>query len=708
MLNKLTIFKYGNVGERMKEMQRGETGGQENTDKLTKRIKMFVKKPGKINEHQKEITILIIKIISVCIFAGVYSLLLIQGLYKEKDIVYWQRFLAPTILLIVPSVLLFIKIKIPQKLNIAISILFSCLVMVENFIMLQVSQGYQYQEFSQEIINLNMLIIFMIFMVLYAVFNSFKAAVIGLNIVTVVFGLANYFVIMFRGTGLLAVDILNIETAANVAGGYSYTLDFYTYLLLMSQIAISFLAMKLGKNTLTRKGWRVIPIVLAVVVVVSGYKTFMESDEYDKALKIKYFKPQETFNKNGMYVSFVKSIKDLMVEKPKGYSIDAVEKMAEEYKGTEATASQDELPNIIMIMDEAFTDFSSFTDFKISQDCMPFYHSLSDNAIKGQMFVSIFGGGTAATEFEALTSNSMAFIPNGITAYTTYINDPMASLTTTLKSQNYGGLLAMHPYKGSGYKRDKVYPLLGFNRFITMDDFADDTDRVGRHISDVGDVDRIISEYEDYKEENNGPFWMFNVTMQNHSPFTAEGVSDDIKLGYDINAPEAQQYVNLMKHTDDALKRIVEYFEGVDEPTIIVFYGDHQPKLEDEFYSEIKKGYNLDKIYRKLIKRNTQFVIWANYDIEEQSDVYISANYMSSLVLDTAGLAKSGYQEFVSKVREEVPILTKYGYIGKDGNFYKNGDKDSPYYDILLQYNILEYNNMFDVKNRVDSFFEVK
>lgn len=661
-----------------------------------------------MSDRQKELTILIIKIISVCIFAGVYSILFIQGLYKEGEETRWMRIILSTVIVLIPSVLLFIKIKIPKKLNVILAVVLSLFVMKENFIMLQVSQGYQYKDILEEVVSLNMLIIFMIFIVVYAVFNSFKAAIIGLNMVTVVFGLANYFVCIFRGTGVLAVDILNIETAANVAGGYSYTLDFYTYMLLITSIAICFIAVKLEKNTLTPKWWRAIPILLAVLVVFRCYNTFIVSDEYDKLLKVKYFKPQETFNKNGMYVTFAKSIKDLIVEEPEGYSVEKVKEIAKENPGTKATVSKEKAPNIIMIMDEAFTDFSSFTDLKINKDCMPFYHSLNKNTIKGQMFVSIFGGGTAATEFEALTSNTMAFIPNGITAYTTYINDPMPSLATMLKSQNYGGMIAMHPYKGSGYKRNKVYPLLGFDRFITLDDFPSNTNRVGRHISDIGDVDRIISEYENYKKDNDIPFYMFNVTMQNHSPFNAPGVSDDIKLQYDLNIPEAQQYMNLMKHTDDALKKIVQYFEKQDEPTIVVFFGDHQPKLEDEFYDAVKEGYKLDEVYKNLNKRNTQFAIWANYDIEEQSDVYISANYMSSLVLDTAGLAKSGYEEFVSNVRKEVPIITKYGYIGKDGNFYKNTDKKSPYYDLILKYNILEYNNIFDVKNRVESFFETK
>lgn len=666
------------------------------------------KEKFELNDSQKKRSILITKIISVCIFIGIYLILFKEGLYKEEDGIHWNRIIIPTVITIAPSVLLFIKIKIPNVVNVILSILFSLFVIKENFIILQMSQGYKYKNFSLKVEVLNLLIIFMIFMVLYAAFNSFKAAIIGLNLVTVVFGLANYFLVKFRGTGFLAVDILNIETATNVAGGYSYTLDFYTYLLVIVSIGICFVAVKLGKNTFTL-GWkRVFPILLAICVVLFCYNTFIVSSRFDKLLKVKYFKPQETFNKRGMYTTFVKSIKDLIVDAPEGYSVETVEKIAQEYTGVEASVSSEEAPNIIMIMNEAFTDFSSFTDLKISEDCVPFYHSLNENAIKGQLFVPVYGGGTSSTEFEVLTANTMAFVPNGLTVYSTYINEPMSSTATTLKSQNYGGFVAIHPYKGNGYKRDKVYPLLGFNDFITRDDFPKNTDREGRHISDVADVERIILEYEKYKKDNDKPFYLFNVTMQNHSPYNSSGVSDDIKLQYNIDAPEAQQYMNQVRATDDSLKKLVEYYENVDEPTIIVFFGDHQPRLEDEFYEEVKKGYHLDELYSNMFKYNTQFVIWANYDIEEQQDVYISANYLNSLVLDTAGLAKNGYEQFVSEVREEVPIITKHGYIGKDGNFYNNGDKDSPYYELLLKYNILEYNNIFDVENRVNSLFEIK
>ena len=173
------------------------------------------------------------------------------------------------------------------------------------------------------------------------------------------------------------------------------------------------------------------------------------------------------------------------------------------------------------------------------------------------------------------------------------------------------------------------------------------------------------------------------------------------------NALKAVQYLNMLRKSDDALKELVTYFKNVKEPTLIIFFGDHEPKIEESFYEEIEKDYKLDEIYENLMKRNTQFVIWANYDMKSDNNMYISANRMSSLVLETAGLAQNGYQQFVSEFSKKVPIITKKGYIGEDGNFYKTGDKTSPYYEWIHNYDIIQYNNIFDTKNRVQDLYKI-
>ena len=655
---------------------------------------------------------LVLKIFLIIVMLGLYSYFFIDKLYMINNDVSIIRMLMPFILICLFSFGLFYKpkIKLSSKKSLFFSIIISIFFIIFNLFIIQYAQGFSLFnifKFNSVVLStffilLNLGILTILFLILFSISNSFKISIIGLNIITVLFALAEYYVIQFRGVGFLAVDIMNIKTAMNVAGSYSYSLNYNVYITIIIMISLVPFILYLNKNTYFKGKKRLIPIVLTVLLILALIFG-MNITKVDKKTKVKYFKPQETFEKKGLPISFVRSMKDLIVVKPDDYSKDNIEKIMKNYKSDKK--ENKEGPNIIIIMDEAFTDFTEITDLKISEDYVPFIHSLKEDTIKGNFYTSVFGGGTSSTEFEVLTSNTSAFTPYGTNAYRAYINSSFPNLTTTLKDLGYSGLIAMHPYKPSGYSRDKVYPLLGFNKFISLNDFDKNTEKYGRFISDKGDFDKIINEYEKSKKENKGPFYLFNVTMQNHSPFTGPGVSDSIKLKYDQNYPEASQYMNQIKYTDEAVEKIVSYFKKQDDKTIIVFFGDHEPKLESEFYEEVMKTYNKGEELFNLKKNNSQFFIWANYDIKEETDVKISANYMSSLILDIADLPKTGYNKYTESVRKEIPIITKKGYIGKDGKFYKVDDKKSPYYKTIKNYNIVEYNNLFDSKNRINKYF---
>ncbi|MBO6046368.1 MAG: LTA synthase family protein [Erysipelotrichaceae bacterium] len=658
----------------------------------------------------------IIRYIGIALYFVLYLQVFLQKLYLNEEGGFNVLPIIAGTAIFVVTVLIYRKdFKVPEKWNTFVSILASGIVMVGNYVLLQWSQGYEIflLEFNTKsdalkLIIINMLYIFLIFLIIFAITSSFKMSIRGLTLITVIFGLANFYVVKFRGVGIIAADFFSLDAAGNVAGSYSYGFDDHIYIFLMISAAICLLAGKLNKNTFLRRYWRLLPVVLSVCLVMFTYQKLFVSDHYSKLLKVKYFRPQETFSMRGMYANFFKSVDDLFVKKPEGYSVDEVKKIAKQYAVPSKTTTE-EVPNIIIVMSEAFTDFST-TDMKTNKDYAPFFHSLKEDTIKGNFYVSVFGGGTASTEFEVLTSNSMAFVPNGITAYTSYIHSPMASITSTLAKQNYGRLLAMHPYLGNGYNRHNVYPLLGFEKYITIDDFKKTKKNMyGRHISDEADSQRIIKEYEDYVDEKGDDegFMMFNVTIQNHSPFTDEGLPDEIKIKNVDGIPEADQFVDQIKASDDALETLVSYFQSIDDPTMIVFFGDHQPKVEEKLYESLNTTANVPEGYEDFWKNITQFMIWTNYDIEEQEDVNISANYFSSLILETAGLKTTTYQHMTSEIRKKIPVITKRGYVGDDHKFYDLDDEASPYYDLIQQYNYVEYNNIFDVKNRYNQMFDL-
>lgn len=368
-------------------------------------------------------------------------------------------------------------------------------------------------------------------------------------------------------------------------------------------------------------------------------------------------------------------------------------------------------PNVIVVMNESFADLKAVGDLQVSQDYMPFFRKLKENTIKGYTYSSVFGGNTANSEFEFMTGNTLAFLPDNSVPYQLFLRSKTAGLTHTLKDQGYSPCYALHPFYKTGYSRYKVYPLMGFDKFYTSDDFSVFTDTVNYHITDSEDYKKLISLYEN-RTDKDKPFYLFNVTMQNHGSYDGSTLEtgDDVQIQGDLQSySKAEQYLNMIKMSDNALKELVHYFEKVDEPTIIVFFGDHQPDLEESFYNrllhtDIQKleGEDLEQLYK------VPFLIWANYDIPEQTVERTSNNYLSTYLAEITGIKKTGYLNFLTKLREEIPAINAIGYWDKNGKFYEIDDKKSPYYNLIHQYNLLEYNNLFGKDNQERDFFYLK
>lgn len=328
---------------------------------------------------------------------------------------------------------------------------------------------------------------------------------------------------------------------------------------------------------------------------------------------------------------------------------------------------------------------------------MSYFKSLEDNTIRGNTYVSIFGGQTPNSEWEFLTNNSMAFMPYRTVPYQQYIRRPSYSLATTLKSQGYTAN-AIHPWYGSGYRRNAIYPLLGFDSFESLETL-DNLEYLRKYPTDLSTYKEIIKHFENKNEDEK--IFNFTVTMQNHSGYDLEGYDSTVFLENIENCPRVEQYLSVMKETDKALEYLINYFQNYNEKTIILFFGDHQPPyFEDEFWETI-----MDDPTNETSKYITPFILWANYDIQEQYINKISLNYLSILLLDIAKLNTTPYMEFLRNLQKELPVITGNGYIDKEDIYYTY-ESESEYSELLNKYEILQYNNVFDSKHRVNNFFK--
>lgn len=566
----------------------------------------------------------------------------------------------------------------------------------------------------------NLIIYVMLWLTVYLFINRTQYTSIIVLLVVFIADIANYYVWIFRGCPILAADVQSATTAINVANNFSYTLDLtgiWGVVYIISFVSM-LLSLKGYRGIRLRKRCVVAVACIASILLFNGL--FLDSDYAAKHVKQSMWNPQGSYAKNGNALSFVLSWASTRVEKPDGYSIDAVNKLTEQYPSDSAspdgTLSADtqanQSPNIIAIMNEALADLNYNSTIELTEDYLPFIHSLKENTIKGQLFVSIEGANTANSEFEFLTGDSMNFLPYRCIPYNEYIKSTTPSIAHTLKAQGYTGVNACHPFLGSGWSRSTAYPALGFNNFYDREYYQKNkNDQIVRnYISDEADFNQIIEDYESAKKESDDPFFLFNVTMQNHGAYTGKRglVDTKIKITDDsLYNFEAEQYINLAKMSDDAFKNLITYFKTVDEPTIIVIFGDHQPPISNTFYST-QFGKSVDKlsVKEKADWYSTPYIIWANYDIEEKN-FDMSANYLSSYVLNLAGAKLTGYNKYLLDLQKELPVISAVCYKDKDGNIYTNDEK-SKYSELLKSYQILQYNQLFDKENRVDEFFFLK
>ena len=549
---------------------------------------------------------------------------------------------------------------------------------------------------------LNLIMFELLALLLFAVFGRLHVALMTETLFFGIYGLANYFVLNFRSVPIQPWDLLSIGTAASVAGNYEYTLDRQALLVVLGFILLLILEY-FCRFTLKKGTWKLrLPMAATLVVMLGAFGLMFHSDEIvEQKLRLynKLFTPTTISYKNGTALAFVMELRYMSVDKPAGYDADAAAQelaaLEEESMSEPAMAAAsdgEELPNIIVIMDEAFSDPAILGDFTVNQDYMPFVHSLlegAENTVSGWLNVSVLGGNTANTEFEYLTGNTMAFLPQGSIPYQQYINESAPSLASHLASLGYQ-TVAMHPYNASGWDRDTVYPAMGFSEMYFLPDF-ENPHKVRNYVSDQSDFEKII---EIYENKGDSPLFLFNVTMQNHSSYTESFDNFDPQIEVEGGSQTLNNYLSLLSLSDEALSELIAYFEGQEEDTVIVFFGDHQTTnsvIEPILKQNGKSSSTLTE-EEQADRYKVPFFIWANFDIEEETGVETSANYLGAKTLEAAGVPMDGYFTYLSGLSETVPVISANHVTLADGTF-TNADDQS---ELLSDYKGYQYYRLFD------------
>ena len=215
------------------------------------------------------------------------------------------------------------------------------------------------------------------------------------------------------------------------------------------------------------------------------------------------------------------------------------------------------------------------------------------------------------------------------------------------------------------------------------------------------------------KQSSGEKLFLFDITMQNHGGYTNNSFNGDVYFedysGEEGDSDAVNRYLSLSKETDNALMYLIEYFRGIEEPTLILMFGDHYPSLPDSLPENLSgaplKELSLEEQQRYYA---TPFFIWANYDIPEEDDVLTSTNFLGTLMLEQTGLKGAPYNAYLDDLQEQMPALNHKGYVTNDGEYVSWDDAEEPYETLEWEYECLQYNELAERRDRLSWFFSLQ
>lgn len=527
-----------------------------------------------------------------------------------------------------------------------------------------------------------------IFYTLYLLFRKGFWAVLIQGIVYFSLSTAELFKYGTNGNHLILTDMKLFRSVKSLTS-FAYikiTPMLITYaLLLIIYIGACFWFNPKLKNSFKK---RFIPMIISfcscvlIIGVPSVSNVVYAVFDVDTTKSDNAFLVNEKFENNNFIAFFLQTFTENIsnkLEEPQDYTEDAVDDILDEdgdNQNEEDTLDEilsigesDSIkPNVIQIMSESFADFRVFDELNLDTDAYDKVDSIASEGYKGTAIVPTYASFTVKTEFELLFGLPVKSLNDP--------NMPQRMLLTREQPtmvQYYHHLgyqtAYVHPFLSSFYNRKKVYSQFGFDTMIFQDDFTVPIEYLDDYITD----DTVFRQIESLIEDSEEPLYVHTTTMQNHQPYTNGENPDD----------EITNYLNNIRITGDALQSFIDYLSSIDEPTVVVFIGDHFPSMRGENNVYDLMGVNSENC-QVMFEQN--YIIWSNYDLDYSNmpTEKFSTFYLPYVVWDLIDAPKDSFIQSMLDKMETLPIYsTSY-----DTDMPNDEDLDILTYDRILGDNV--------------------
>ncbi len=512
-----------------------------------------------------------------------------------------------------------------NRLSIPLQFLLACVInfLIELVSRLSFFEAWDYLAGTPLVFLYNSFMIFVTFSIVYLVRRRVFTRIL-ISVFWLFLGVCNGYLLTKRVTPFNAQDLKVLSDALELTGNYFNT--FELIMIIIGVIALIFWIVSMWRRggQFTGKMHRV--IALGGVAVSFGACAMLTDAAIDKRVISNYFgNIAFAYEDYGFPYCFSASLFNTGINEPAGYSEASMDEISNggEITKNETGRSQEELPNIMFVQLESFFDPTEVEWLRFSEDPIPNLRKLFSEYSTGYFKVPSVGAGTANTEFEVLTGMSMRFFGPGEYPYKTYAKTKtLESAASALQALGYGAE-ALHNNGGNFYSRAQVFNNMGFDHY-TSKEFMNilQTTPKGWATDDI-----LVPNIMESMDTTEGQDFVFTITVEGHGEYPTEKVLDDPEIVVSGVEDEGERnaweyYVNLIHETDKFVQQLIDAVEARNEPTVLVFYGDHLPTMDLEA-KDMKSKY----LY------NTNYVIWDNIGLEKR-DENIAAYQIMAEVFD--------------------------------------------------------------------------
>ena len=535
---------------------------------------------------------------------------------------------------------------------------------------------------SPTLLALNLLPVVLLLWGAYCLTGRGWAAYLIAGVPVLLIALVNYFKIQLRGDPLLMKDLALVSEAGNMAGKYS--LDFTALIWLDLALALAGLAVVCVVLP-RKKGWtreRLLGLLSALALLwVAMPALYLNEALYERENpEADWFNPwsdSQVYVSHGVVYSFLHSAGDLLPQPaPEPVTGEEGQRTPEEILADypEADIPLERKVNVVGIMLEAFcdlTDFPALAEQAGVQEIYDSWHQLEGQSVTGNLLTNIFAGGTVDSEWAFLTgySDHDDFRKN-TDSYVWYFRD-----------QGYRTLFS-HPGYGWFYNRQNVVDYLGFEEgWFTEDHYGELVDPTAA----LYDSDHILAQelLEQLEEETAaGPCFSFAVSYQNHGPYETAST-----LGEAYLTPEAtgytqetcsiwNNYLHGVQDTIQAMTGLAQDLEELEEPVVLVLFGDHKPwgGNGNSAYAQLGVSFDISTVQGFYDYYSTPYLIWGNSAARQALGTDLTGEggdfspcFLMEELFTQCGWEGPGFMQLSRQLRDITPLVHVQGLYWKDG-----------------------------------------